>query len=902
MPTGTTDTIDVSTLFQGIIPSLASTLDRNNYSVDIEPEPPEPPVPIILSPPGRRTRNQRVILTQRRRAAIAAANAVPTSHREAPITVQNPIAKARIDLRQIKKALTKVAEEDCYDADGNKKNTAQAYDAVYQEFDAYCDHQFDFLPESKRYELDAPRVHGFMTYTAFRRQKTRKGKRKNIGPTEPVKTPFNADECNRINRLIMNNNLEDTDDLLYKLTPRDEKGKCSGVGYSSMNIHLSALKKRFKSDVDNELNDHDEDIVFGVQVKGLVKIVTERTPRQRKEQHVEKIDKDSSPMLAVQHVFNLEDFFYQMGVSDMTKARPPSNKAVHSSLRHRFIFLFTVNGLLRGESVFKAELSDLFNLSVKRKDDIHDLSILMLQMATGKTNKGIKLFGRVARHVDPQLCAVGSLGFYLMYRFHHSGEMTQTGPDAVDFCVNSTWFDKKLLAEYKSSSSSKTMSNRTYATAINDACKMLGIALFHAVHLGRIMGCFLSEIAEDSSEDLRWLGNWDPKVQEKAYSTKIPFTILRSKAGHEHANGLCFNPRTSLVPPTRLRNEVFPWLKQTRTQFEADPRSIEKGTAHAFLQLLDHLSDVVIQDAAAFFVLSPHRLNHAMFQLPVFRNSEYGFFDYCTLMRLHLSDGRAPWDSSLEHVLPGVHSRLEGIQSNMTVMNNSMQGILHPMTEVQKQVTNVPQIIQNSLQTYLRGFFSNALSNCIVSANMASTTHVPPSNVTFNPPNSRCPNSTHRNSRHRNSIVPLHNVDLNTGPTRHFGSGPATFRSNEGYGYKLPSVSCASVIWNAWFGLAEFARKPVEGGVYAMERRMKQDSNYRWRTLYTGAEKKCFSRWKTAIGLMEEEFIIHSRSVAADRDSTTFLQLMDSWYNIKKKFTPFVTLLQEKKKERLAMH
>ena len=53
---------------------------------------------------------------------------------------------------------------------------------------------------------------------------------------------------------------------------------------------------------------------------------------------------------------------------------------------------------------------------------------------------------------------------------------------------------------------------------------------------------------------------------------------------------------------------------------------------------------------------------------------------------------------------------------------------------------------------------------------------------------------------------------------------------------------------------------------------------------------------------MEEEFIIHSRSVAADGDSTTFLQLMDGWYNIKKKFTPFVTLLQEKKKERLAMH
>ena len=94
--------------------------------------------------------------------------------------------------------MTKVAEEDCYDADGNKKITAQAYDAVYQEFDAFCDHQFFHESVSERYCLDPPRVHGFMTYTVFRRQKTRKGKGKNIGPNEPVKTPFNRDEYNRI--------------------------------------------------------------------------------------------------------------------------------------------------------------------------------------------------------------------------------------------------------------------------------------------------------------------------------------------------------------------------------------------------------------------------------------------------------------------------------------------------------------------------------------------------------------------------------------------------------------------------------------------------------------------------------------------------------------------------------
>ena len=70
-----------------------------------------------------------------------------------------------------------------------------------------------------------------------------------------------------------------------------------------MNIHMSAIKKRFKRDVDNELN-------------GLIKIVTERKPLQKREQLIKKIGKDSSPRLDVQHISNFETIFtkwvYQM--------------------------------------------------------------------------------------------------------------------------------------------------------------------------------------------------------------------------------------------------------------------------------------------------------------------------------------------------------------------------------------------------------------------------------------------------------------------------------------------------------------------------------------------------------------------------------------------------------------
>jgi hypothetical protein len=60
-----------------------------------------------------------------------------------------------------------------------------------------------------------------------------------------------------------------------------------------------------------------------------------------------------------------------------------------------------------------------------------------MQMVTGKTNNGLKLFARVARHANPNSCAIDSLGFFFMYRFHMSGEMN-VPPDLFD---NQSWFD-----------------------------------------------------------------------------------------------------------------------------------------------------------------------------------------------------------------------------------------------------------------------------------------------------------------------------------------------------------------------------------------------------------------------------------------------------------------------------
>ena len=50
------------------------------------------------------------------------------------------------------------------------------------------------------------------------------------------------------------------------------------------------------------------------------------------------------------------------------------------------------------------------------------------------------------------------------------------------------------------------------------------------MHIGQKLGLFKSELNEDDSEDLQSLGNYDPKTQEKFYSTKLPMKIICSKA------------------------------------------------------------------------------------------------------------------------------------------------------------------------------------------------------------------------------------------------------------------------------------------------------------------------------------------------------------------------------------
>ena len=188
------------------------------------------------------------------------------------------------------------------------------------------------------------------------------------------------------------------------------------------------------------------------------------------------------------------------------------------------LFLFTTKGVLCGDTAFKSELSDLFHVRVKQHNDPQALMVFILQFATGKTNHGVKLYGRVGRHVDVEMGPVGV-----------TKEMDNP---SIDFFDNSMWFNIKFITDICCCDQTKFLVNKTYSNPIEQTCTtVLGISTTSQLYIGCKLGLFESEINKDNPDNLQNIGNYDLKIQEKKhYLTKIPMTIICSKAGFMKGN------------------------------------------------------------------------------------------------------------------------------------------------------------------------------------------------------------------------------------------------------------------------------------------------------------------------------------------------------------------------------
>lgn len=211
-----------------------------------------------------------------------------------------------------------------------------------------------------------------------------------------------------------------------------------------------------------------------------------------------------------------------------------------------------------------------------------------------------------------------------------------------DWLTNSKWFDIRLLTDSTDITADRTlsMSDDTYSKAIKKILKALGIQSTHWLHLGRVTGPKMLELQEMEPDEIRRLGNWDPYMQEKCYSAKLPLKPMRAIAGFTVAKGMYYNPRTTVKPPLAL-------VMKTPFQFAFDfcdqvgeavsSLNGSGSTAHLFLRHMKNMAVIFIQDAATIWIQHPTRRTHPLYNMDVFRSKEWevSFVVLCCKIACH---------------------------------------------------------------------------------------------------------------------------------------------------------------------------------------------------------------------------------------------------------------------------
>lgn len=112
-------------------------------------------------------------------------------------------------------------------------------------------------------------------------------------------------------------------------------------------------------------------------------------------------------------------------------------------LQHRFMFLYTVSAIARGESILDGKLSKLSYFELSRNEPT-PIQVMVLKNTIGKSNRGRILLGRVIRYKDPNLCPLNALAMYLFFRFDFTEEYNKMNPSD-----NESWFNNIIIVDIR---------------------------------------------------------------------------------------------------------------------------------------------------------------------------------------------------------------------------------------------------------------------------------------------------------------------------------------------------------------------------------------------------------------------------------------------------------------------
>jgi hypothetical protein len=560
------------------------------------------------------------------------------------------------------------ATVDVYMNNLRKDNTQKAYEPKVNEYKDYCDHVFWFNDATVRYTVTSETLYRFMFYHVFRDKKPSLGKKRgelssfDRADYDRVVSRYTSVLCS------VESNLSDS-------VPTDIPDPQNPLGFDQINTYRSAVKGYYEAQCEYHANRNRWEDINTPAVKKLLNIVKGRKKRVKKRTYAEKVEAESSPFHSYGQIGDIERAFWLQGCKP---AGTICSRKTFCSLRNRFNLLMNFAAILRNESITLSEFSDCRHFIVQRKED-HDPMLIFLQIiATGKTIKSDapSQYGRATRHKDVFQCAVGGLGFYLLERFEVNGEFSES--NMPDWRNNDEWFDMKLLCE-QGKDCTKVMTQRPFMKAVIQVFAELGISANHQAHFGRVTAPVYAEFKELPPEMLKILGNWDRDTQEARYSTKIPLMAIRVMAGFEKGDAYWL-PRGRAQPTDELCSMIWPWLEGALASVL--PQKDQHPTAVYFLEFLAVLRCVILQDAAAMFVMlrqepaESRRLHHSLFSLPVFQSAEFLLFTDEMEVILTREATEDPNEATIERAMPGVVRRFDELVTMQRELHGDVSGMV----------------------------------------------------------------------------------------------------------------------------------------------------------------------------------------------------------------------------------
>ena len=218
------------------------------------------------------------------------------------------------------------------------ENTRKAINPKMREFLQFCKTVYAGIGNNTI--LTDDNVYRFMSYVAFREKRKRGGKKKE-GNNDKI---FDFEEYKQVMSSISSVNASG----LVANCPQPDQP----VGKASFDLYKATIKRIYHIQKSKGHLVANWDDLWTDHCKNLKKIVYERAPKLKKANYEEKVDATFQPYIMVERFPDIEESLWD--ASNVSSA----HRSVASGLRNRYVFLHLTSGILRCESLHRAELSD----------------------------------------------------------------------------------------------------------------------------------------------------------------------------------------------------------------------------------------------------------------------------------------------------------------------------------------------------------------------------------------------------------------------------------------------------------------------------------------------------------------------------------------------------------------